>query len=99
MFKYLKLLGSFRDVTKVYEEEKSGPKPWYVSRRLFGTVFMFIGLVLQIIFDTVITPEVLEGLADNTVIILEAIQKIIPAVTAIYGASVTTIGTIKRNKR
>jgi len=99
MFKYIKLLGSFRNVTKVYEEEKGGPKPWYVSRRLFGVVFMFIGLLFQVIFDTVITPDALSGMADNTVTIIEAIEKIIPAATAIYGAAVTTVGTIKRSKQ
>ena len=98
MFKYLKLLGMFKDVRKVYEEEKGKPKPWYASRRFLGAVFMFVAAALKVFLDVTVPPDLINELTDNVGLLADAINIAIPTVMGIYGAAVTLVGILKRSK-
>lgn len=99
MFKYIKLLGAWKDVSKIYKEEKGTDKPWWVSRRLFGAIFIFIGLFLYVVFDIKTSPEQINQMADNVTDIADNIEKIIPAIIALYGFITSIVGTLKRQKK
>jgi hypothetical protein len=57
MFKYLRLLAQWKDVGKIYKEENGIDKPWYVSRRFFGTVVVFLGGALYAFFNVTIDAD------------------------------------------
>jgi hypothetical protein len=98
MFKYLKLLAQWKDVGKVYKEENGIDKPWYVSRRFFGTVVVFIGGALYAFFNVTIDANTVTVLADNVTTIGGVIKEVIPAIVVLYGAITGIIGAVKKAK-
>jgi len=98
MWKYIKLLGGWKEISKVYKEEKGTDKPWYASRRFFGSVFMFIGLLLKAFLDVASPEETLTTMADGSYVLAEVIKDSVPAIISLYGAVTTVIGAIKKSK-
>jgi hypothetical protein len=98
MFKYLKLLAQWKDVGKVYKEENGVDKPWYVSRRFFGAVVVFIGGALYAFFDVTIGADMVPILTDSMATIGGVIKEVIPAIVVLYGAITGIIGAVKKAK-
>jgi hypothetical protein len=98
MFKYLKLIAQWKDVSKAYKEENGIDKPWYVSRRFFGTVVTFIGGALYAFFNVTIDADTVTILADNVTTLGSVIKEAIPAIVALYGAITGIIGAVKKAK-
>jgi hypothetical protein len=96
MFKYLKLLAQWKDVSKAYKEENGKDKPWYVSRRFFGVVVVFIGGALYTFFNITIDANTVTILADNVTTLGGVIREAVPAVVALYGAITGIIGALKK---
>ena len=99
MFKYLKLLGKWKDVRKVYQEEQGKEKPWYISRRFFGAVFIFIGGCLYAFFDITLPTETMDTLADNVTAISTMVRELIPAIVSLYGLITSIIGILKNSAK
>ncbi len=97
MFKYLKLLAMWKDVSKVYKEENGIGKPWYISRRFFGVVFVFIGGSLYAFFGITIPTDTVSTITDNLATLGNIVKDAIPVVVALYGAITSLIGVIKKN--
>ena len=97
-FKYLGLLAKLKDVSIIYKEETGADKPWYVSRRFFGTVMVFIAAVVYSIFNVTITGDTITILADNVTTIGTLAEKLIPAIVALYGAITGIVGLAKKSK-
>jgi hypothetical protein len=98
MFKYLRLLAQWKDVGKIYKEENGIDKPWYVSRRFFGTVVVFLGGALYAFFNVTIDADMVPILTDSMATIGGVIKEVIPAIVAIYGAITGIIGAVKKAK-
>lgn len=98
MFKYFKLIAAFKDVREVYEAERTSGKPWWLSRRFFGAVMVFFGLVLAYFFDVRLTPEQAQTAADSVTTISQSVEKLVTAGVTLYGIIMTIVGAIKRNK-
>ena len=98
MFRYIKLLGMWKDVRKTYEDEKGQSKPWYVSRRFFGVVVVLVGGALYAFLDVTVPVDLANTMADNASVIGGLVKDLVPAVVAIYGAVTSLIGIIKRSK-
>lgn len=92
IFKYLKLLGRFRDIEKTYKEETGKTRPAYLSRRFVGVLVVFIGAVLCLQFDIKIDENILTN-------ITESIEKIIAACIVLYGLVMEVVGIVKRKKK
>ena len=97
MFKYIKLLAQWKDVRKIYQEEKGTGKPWYVSRRFFGAVMVLIGGCLYVFLDVVVPADIAAAMADNASVIGGPIKELVPAGVALYGAVTSLIGIIKKS--
>ena len=97
MFKYLKLLLRFKDVSKVYKEENfNKEKPWWLSRRFFGAVITFVGVLSVAFFGVDIDVATQNTLVDNVGIVAESLDKIIPSIITLYGIILGIVGTIKK---
>ena len=94
-FKYLKLIAGFKDVSKVYREENKTDKPWYLSRRFFGSAIAFISLVVVTLFGIDITSIAQVSIVDSITVISESIVKVIPALTTLYGSILAIVGIFK----
>lgn len=92
IFKYLKLLGRFRDIEDVYKEETGKTRPAYLARRFLGAVVVFIGAVLCLQFDVKIDENILTN-------ITESIEKIIATCFVLYGLVMEIVGIVKRKKK
>jgi hypothetical protein len=99
MFKYLKLLGMWKDVREVYQEEKGADKPWYVSRRFFGAVVVFIGGALYAFFDVALPADLTDTMADNAAVIGGLVKDLVPAAVALYGAATSLVGILKKSAK
>jgi hypothetical protein len=99
MFKYLKLLGMWKDVREVYQEEKGIDKPWYVSRRFFGAVVIFVGGALYAFLDITVPMELADTMADNAAVIGGLIKDLVPAAVALYGAATSLVGMLKKSAK
>ena len=99
MFKYFKLLAQWKDVRKAYEEEKGQNKPWYISRRFFGAVVVFIGGALYAFFDVALPVELTDTMADNAAVIGGLIKDLVPAAVALYGAATTLVGVLRKSAK
>ena len=92
IFRYLKLLGRFRNVTDAYEKETGKKRPPYLSRRFWGALVIFVGGVLALQFDVKIDENILAN-------ITESIEKIIAAAIVLYGLVMEIVGIVKRKKK
>lgn len=92
IFKYLKLLGRFRNVTDAYEGETGKKRPPYLSRRFVGALVIFVGGVLALQFDVKIDENILTN-------ITESIEKITAAAIVLYGLVMEIVGIVKRKKK
>lgn len=99
MFKYLKLLGMWKDVREVYQEEKGADKPWYISRRFYGAVVIFIGGALYAFFDITLPADTTQSIADNLSTVGGLIKDLVPAAVALYGAATSLVGIIKKSAK
>lgn len=88
MFKYIKLLLAWKDITDIYKEEKGKDKSFLVSKRLIGAVFTFIGVILFLFFGVTLDENVLTSLTSNT-------ENVIPAVITLYGVGTNIVGTVQ----
>ena len=87
----------WKDVGKIYREEKGINKPWYVSRRFFGAVVIFVGGALYAFFDITLPADTTQTVADNLSTVGGLIRDMVPAVVALYGAITSIIGVIKKS--
>lgn len=92
IFKYLKLLGLFRNVGDAYKEETGKDRPAYLSRRFIGALVILIGAVLSFQFGVKIDENILTNITEN-------IEKVIAAAIVLYGLVMGIIGTVKRKKK
>jgi len=99
MFKYIKLLLQWKDIRKIYKEEKGSEKPWFASRRFLGVVILFIGAILKTFFDIYLPPETISSLTDNAVLLGTIIDTVIPVLVSLYGAITYIIGQIKKSAK
>jgi len=97
MFKYFRLLGMWKDVSQIYKEENGVDKPWYISRRFFGAIMVFVGGLLYTFFDITIPADIGQSLTDNLPVIGGLIKDLIPALVSLYGAITGIIGIIKKS--
>lgn len=91
LFKYLKLIGLFKDCGKAYKGHTGKDRPAYLSRRFVGAVVLFAGTALSIYFGVKIDTEILTNITDN-------LDKIIPPIIILYGAVMEIVGILKRKK-
>jgi len=99
MWKYIKLLGLWKDVRKVYAQENQGKdKPWYISRRFFGAVVVLIGGTLYTFLSITVPADMLYTMADNITTISTALKDVIPAAISLYGAITSIVGMVKKSK-
>jgi len=91
LFKYLKLLGLFRNVTDAYKEYTGKDRPAYLSRRFVGALIILIGAVFSFHFGVKIDESILSN-------ITESLEKIIAACIVLYGAVMEIVGILKRKK-
>ncbi len=98
MFKYIKLLAQWKDVRKIYREEKGTDKPWYASRRFFGAVMVLTGGCLYVFLDVALPADLAAAMADNASVIGGLIKELVPAGVALYGAVTGLVGIIKKSK-
>jgi len=92
IFKYLKLLGRFRNVTDAYEEETGKVRPAYLSRRFVGAVVIFVGAMLSLYFGVEISENILTN-------ITESLEKIAAAGIVLYGLVMEIVGIVKAKKK
>jgi len=92
IFKYLKLIGLFRNVADAYEEHTGKDRPAYLSRRFIGALIILIGAGLSLHFGVKID----EGILTN---ITEGLDRIVCACIVLYGAVMEVIGIVKRKKK
>lgn len=92
IFKYLKLLGRFRNVTNAYEKETGKARPAYLSRRFAGAVVVFIGAALSHHFGVEINENILTN-------VTESIERIVAAAFVLYGLVMEIVGIVKRKKK
>lgn len=98
MWKYLRLIGGFKDVSKIYKEENGTGKPWYISRRFWGALFTFIGCLLYAVLDVTVPAETLASMSENIATLAGAVSKAVPVAITLYGAIMEVVGIVKRSK-
>lgn len=92
IFKYLKLLGRFRDIEATYKEETGKGRPPYLSRRFVGALVIFVGAALSLHFGVEIDENILTN-------ITESIEKIVATGIVLYGLVMEVVGIVKRKKK
>ena len=92
IFKYLKLIGLFKNCNKAYKEHTGKDRPPYLSRRFVGAMVLLGGTALSIYFGVEINKELLNMIIDN-------IEKIIGASVILYGVVMEIVGIVKRERR
>ena len=92
IFKYLKLLGRFRDIESTYKEETGKARPAYLSRRFVGALVIFVGAALSLYFGV----EIVENILSN---ITESIEKVVATGIVLYGLILEIVGIVKRKKK
>ena len=92
MFKYLKLIGLFKNSKKAYKEHTGRDRPAYLSRRFVGAVVLLVGTALSIYVGVEIDKEFLNMVADN-------IEKVVAAGIILYGAVMEIVGIVKRERK
>jgi len=92
IFKYLKLIGLFKNCDKAYKEHTGKDKPAWLSRRFIGAVVILIGAGLSIHFGVKIDSEILSTVTDSA-------DKIIAAGIILYGAIMEIVGIVKRERK
>ncbi len=89
--KYLPLLLKFKSVAEAYKEEKGTGKPWYISRRFLGAALLLGAAFLGIQFGITLDQSLIDQIANN-------LADLVPAAIGLYGAVMTVVGLIKRDK-
>jgi len=89
MFKYIKLLMAWQDVSAVYKAEKGKDRPFYWSRKFIGPCVAFLGIFLQVQFGITVDEVTQGSLTDN-------IAKLIPALIIVYGSGMAIVSFAKR---
>ena len=92
MFKYLKLIGLFRNSKKAYKEHTGRNRPAFLSRRFVGAVVLLAGTALSIHFGVKIDTETLTLITEN-------LDKIISAGVVLYGVVMGIVGIVKRERK
>lgn len=91
-FKYLKMMALFRDVVKAYREETGEDKaPAILHRRVYGSLIILIGTGIGIYAGVDFSASFPD--------IIDSVEKIIAAVTVLYGAVGVIIGTLKAKRK
>ncbi len=98
MWKYIKMLAVFKNVSKVYREEKGTGKPWWLSRRLFGAVFGLVGIVLSAFLGVSLEPDQLEQFTNLTTDLAASIEKLVTIGISLYGIVLAIVGAIAKTK-
>lgn len=91
-FKYLKLIGLFKNSKKAYRKHTGKDRPAILSRRFMGAVILLVGTTLSIYFGVEIDKELLNSVTDN-------IEKIVAAGIILYGAVMEIVGIVKRERK
>jgi len=91
MFKYLKLMLLFRDVVQAYKEETGKEAPAILHRRVYGAIIILIGTGIGIYAGV--------DFSDSFPEIIDSVEKIIAAVTVLYGTIGVIIGAVKAKRR
>lgn len=89
MFKYIKLLMAWQDVSTVYKEEKGKDRPFYLSRRFIGSALGLLGVFLHVQFGITLEEATQGSLVDN-------VEKLIPAGIVVYGSGMAIVSFAKR---
>lgn len=99
MFKYIKLLAAWQNVSEVYKQEQGKDRPFYLSRRFIGSAIGLLGIFLHVQFGITIEEATQVSLINN-------VEKLIPAGIIVYGSGMAivsfakrTIGMIKGGKK
>ncbi len=98
MWKYIKMLTAFKNVSKAYQEEKGTGKPWWLSRRFFGSVFALVGIVLSAFLGLSLEPDQLEQLANLTTDLAGCIERLVAVGISLYGIVLAIIGAIAKTR-
>lgn len=92
IFKYLKLIGLFKNCDKAYKGHTGKDRPAYLSRRFVGAVVLLVGTALSVYFGVEIDKELLGMITDN-------IGKIVGAGIILYGGVMEIVGIVKRERK
>lgn len=90
--KYLKLMALFKDVVKAYKEETGeGKAPAILHRRVYGGIIVLIGTGIGIYAGVDLSATFPE--------MIDSVEKVVAAVTVLYGAIGVIIGAIKAKRK
>ena len=92
LFKYIALLMQFRDISRIYIEERGKEKPFWLSRRFIGAVITACGAAATVYFGVTISTEILTEITST-------VETILSAAVTLYGLTLTVVGLIKRHKK
>jgi len=92
--KYFKLIALFKDATTVYQEEKGGPVPALLHRRVVGAIVAIVGAILGLYFG--LDMDILNG---HLASITDSIDKIVSAGLVLYGVIQVIVGMIGAKAR
>ena len=87
--KYLALAPTFKDMRTVYEQETGQGRPFYMSRRFRGSLIAGLATIAAVHYGVDFSPETIINISEN-------LERVISAVTAIYGFVMILVGTVKR---
>lgn len=99
ILKFLPLLLKGKDIFDAYEEENNKKKPFWMSRRFVGAVFVMISAGLAIHSGVTIDPTDIEHITDQTMTFMQSVEVFLSAGFGLYGSTLATVGTIKRKKK
>jgi len=89
MFKYIKLLMAWQDVSTVYKEEQGKDRPFYLSRRFIGSAIGLLGVFLHVQFGISLDEATQISLINN-------VEKFIPAGIIVYGSGMAIVSFAKK---
>jgi len=92
--KYFKLIALFKDAVTAYKEEKDGPVPILLHRRVIGAIIAVVGTGLGVYFG--LDSDILNG---HLASITDSIDKIISAGLILYGMIQVIVGMIGAKRR
>src|SRR3990167_8987083 len=85
----LALAPTFKDMRTVYEQETGQGRPFYMSRRFRGSLIAGVATIAAVHYGVDFSPETIINISEN-------LERVISAVTAIYGFVMILVGTVKR---
>lgn len=104
MTKYLWMIAQFKDIARIYQEEKGRGKPWWLSRRFIGALITCLSTIFIYLENYFSNSDYsiagTQGIVGDDSIWTEVSKPAIYSIaSAIYGLSMALSGTINRGEK